>query len=98
MKKKAVEVKRKDANEKSFLRQTGEVIGNIGAHIANATDHVVEFVANEVVHAKKALKKSPVKKLVRDARKPAKAKKSGSKTTKKSAVTKRKRKTAGAKH
>jgi hypothetical protein len=98
MKKKAVEVKTGGANEKSFFRQTGEVIGSIGAHIANATDHIVEFVASEVTHAKKALKKSPVTKLVKTTPKSKHTKRSGAKKVKKSAVAKGKRRTAGAKH
>lgn len=73
MKKKASALKVKEAEEKNLFRQTGEVIGSIGAHVVNATNHVVDFVADEMAHAKRAVgqiakkvkkasKKRPVKK------------------------------------
>jgi hypothetical protein len=76
MKKKAPAQKTQNAEDKSLLKQAGEVIGSVGDHIVQAKDSVVDFVADEVVvvkktarkiarKVKKAVKKTPANKIVK---------------------------------
>jgi hypothetical protein len=50
------------ASDKSVFRQAGELIGTIGAQIANGTGKVVDFVSDEANIVKKAIKKKLAKK------------------------------------
>jgi excinuclease UvrABC helicase subunit UvrB len=52
------------SDEKTVFRQTGELIGTIGAHIALGTAKVIDFVSDEATVVKKAIKKKLAKKAV----------------------------------
>src|ERR1700722_7664168 len=69
-------------SDKSVFRQSGELIGTIGAQIANGTGKVVDFVSDEETIVKKAFKKKLAKK---NTPKKKLAKKSSSAKTKKPA-------------
>jgi hypothetical protein len=52
------------SDEKTVFRQTGELIGTIGAHIALGTAKVIDFVSDEATVVKKVIKKKLAKKTV----------------------------------
>jgi hypothetical protein len=63
MKKKSISENENSAeSDKSVFRQAGELIGTIGAQIANGTGKVVDFVSDEATIVKKAIKKKLAKK------------------------------------
>ena len=65
MKKKSISENENHAeSDKSVFRQAGELIGTIGAQIANGTGKVVDFVSDEATIVKKAIKKKLAKKTI----------------------------------
>lgn len=86
------------SSDKSVFRQAGELIGTIGAQIANSTGKVVDFVSDEATIVKKAIKKKLAKK-ANQKKKPGKkvpaitAKKSAKKKATKKGLKKPVRKT-----
>ena len=74
MKKKSVaaSVNGSGSEVKGLFRQAGELIGSIGAHIADGKDKILDFVSEEVTVVKKTIKKKlarkkPVKKIIKKA-------------------------------
>jgi hypothetical protein len=80
--------------EKGLFRQAGELIGSIGAHIADGKDKILDFVSEEVTLVKKTIKKKlakkqPVKKVIKKAAKKLSLKKTARKPVSKKAPAKK---------
>ena len=60
--KKEIHSENSSSSGKSVFHQAGELIGTIGAQIANGTGKVVDFVSDEATIVKKAIKKKLAKK------------------------------------
>ena len=61
--KKEIHSENSSSSGKSVFHQAGELIGTIGAQIANGTGKVVDFVSDEATIVKKAIKKKLAKKI-----------------------------------